>query len=74
MEDLLIQISKDATNAKLHGLSQSATEAYGSFYYNRTNLFGHLLSPITNLIFKFKKCMNLIYFFSIFRKTTRNIA
>ncbi|XP_025415186.1 brefeldin A-inhibited guanine nucleotide-exchange protein 3 isoform X2 [Sipha flava] len=28
MEDLLIQISKDATNAKLNSLSQSATEAY----------------------------------------------
>jgi len=30
MEDLLIQISKDAANAKLTTLSQSATEAYGS--------------------------------------------
>lgn len=33
MEDLLIQISKDAANAKLNSLSQSATEAYGSILH-----------------------------------------
>jgi len=30
MEDLLIQISKDAANVKFNNLSQLATEAYGS--------------------------------------------
>lgn len=33
MEDLLIQISKDAANAKFNSLSQSATEAYGRILY-----------------------------------------
>jgi len=38
MEDLLIQISKDAANAKCSNLSQSATEAYGSIiYYFQSN-------------------------------------
>lgn len=39
MEDLLIQISKDAANAKFNDLSQSATEAYGSVLYNVNDIY-----------------------------------
>lgn len=39
MEDLLIQISKDAANAKFNDLSQSATEAYGSVLYNVHDIY-----------------------------------